>query len=189
MQQVYRATDLAFERSVALKVPKNPSAEKRFARSARVSARINHPNIAKTLDFFEDVGRNYLVGMIFLAAIPGVGTSRSVAASSTSGQMALAGIGDGVLPFSPDAHDVNDPNFGFLLGKPYTLRWGKVVGNPPQGTYLTSINGQKLIGCQGDMDVPAFQPGETSASQRGYVDLSNLDPIDAGGGASLIRER
>ena len=61
MQQVYRATDLAFERSVALKVPKNPSAEKRFARSARVSARINHPNIAKTLDFFEDVGRNYLV--------------------------------------------------------------------------------------------------------------------------------
>ncbi len=128
------------------------------------------------------------VAMIFLSAVPGVGASRSVAASSTSGQMLLAGLGDGVLPFSPDAHDASDPNFGYLLGKPYTLRWAKAVGNPPPGSYLTSVNGQKLIGCQGDMDVPAFQPGETSASQRGYIDLSNLDPLDSGGGAALIRE-
>ena len=137
---------------------------------------------------FVQVTAHEPVGMVFLSAIPGVGASRSVAATSTSGQMQLGGVGDGVLPFSPDAHDINDPNFGFLLGKPYTLRWGKVVGNPPPGTYLTSINGKKLIGCQGDMDVPTFQPGETSASQRGYIDLSNLDPIDAGGGAALIRE-
>ena len=137
---------------------------------------------------FVQVTAHEPVGMVFLSAIPGVGASRSVAATSTSGQMQLGGVGDGVLPFSPDAHDINDPNFGFLLGKPYTLRWGKVVGNPPPGTYLTSINGKKLIGCQGDMDVPTFQPGETSASQRGYIDLSNLDPIDAGGGAALIRK-
>ncbi len=61
MQQVYRATDLSFDRSVALKVPMNSSAEKRFARSARMSARINHPNVAKTLDYFEENASFYLI--------------------------------------------------------------------------------------------------------------------------------
>jgi serine/threonine protein kinase len=61
MQQVYAATDLAFNRKVALKVPKNPSAEKRFARSARMSAKVIHANVAKTLDYFEIAGRSYLI--------------------------------------------------------------------------------------------------------------------------------
>jgi len=61
MQEVYRATDLSFERPVALKTPKNQSAEKRFSRSAQMSARVNHPNIAKTLDYFEESGRSYLI--------------------------------------------------------------------------------------------------------------------------------
>lgn len=61
MQQVYLATDQAFERPVALKVPMNTSAEKRFARSARMSARVNHANVAKTLDYFEHDGRSHLV--------------------------------------------------------------------------------------------------------------------------------
>jgi eukaryotic-like serine/threonine-protein kinase len=61
MQQVYRATDRAFGRSVAVKVPKNASAERRFARSAQVSARVNHPHVAKTLDYFEEDGRPYLI--------------------------------------------------------------------------------------------------------------------------------
>jgi eukaryotic-like serine/threonine-protein kinase len=61
MQQVYEARDLSFDRTVALKVPKNTSAEKRFARSARMSARVNHSNIAKTLDYFEEGPRGYLV--------------------------------------------------------------------------------------------------------------------------------
>lgn len=61
MQQVYIATDLSFDRRVAVKAPKNSSAEKRFERSARASARIIHANVAKTLDYFEDNKRNYLV--------------------------------------------------------------------------------------------------------------------------------
>jgi len=61
MQQVYKATDLSFQRQVALKVPINSSAEKRFARSARMSARVNHPNVAKTLDYFEERGMFYLI--------------------------------------------------------------------------------------------------------------------------------
>jgi eukaryotic-like serine/threonine-protein kinase len=61
MQQVYEARDLSFDRTVALKVPKNTSAEKRFARSAQMSARVNHSNVAKTLDYFEENDRGYLV--------------------------------------------------------------------------------------------------------------------------------
>lgn len=61
MQQVYRALDMTFGKQVALKTPKNPSAEKRFARSAQLCAKITHPNIAKTLDYFESDGSFYLV--------------------------------------------------------------------------------------------------------------------------------
>ncbi len=61
MQQVYLAKDITFGRKVALKVPKTASAEKRFERSARVSARVVHGNVAATLDYFELKGKNYLI--------------------------------------------------------------------------------------------------------------------------------
>ncbi|WP_434779070.1 protein kinase domain-containing protein [Neisseria sp. Ec49-e6-T10] len=61
MQYVYLAHDLLLKRNVALKTPKNDSAEKRFHRSAIVSAKINHPNIAKTLNYVEENNRAYLV--------------------------------------------------------------------------------------------------------------------------------
>ena len=61
MQQVYRALDTTFGKQVALKTPKNSSAEKRFTRSAQLCAKITHPNIAKTLDYFESDGSFYLV--------------------------------------------------------------------------------------------------------------------------------
>lgn len=61
MQRVYLAKDLSFGRHVALKIPKNASAQKRFAQSARVSAKIVHPNVAKTLDYFEIEGKGYLI--------------------------------------------------------------------------------------------------------------------------------
>ena len=61
MQQVYLAQDTSFGRKVALKVPKTVSAEKRFARSARVSAKVVHSNVAATLDYFEFKGNSYLI--------------------------------------------------------------------------------------------------------------------------------
>lgn len=61
MQQVFRGRDKLLDRDVAVKVPKNLSAQKRFKRSAVVSAMINHANVAKTLDYVEDGGRTYLV--------------------------------------------------------------------------------------------------------------------------------
>ncbi|MFL3649759.1 MAG: protein kinase domain-containing protein [Pseudoalteromonas sp.] len=61
MQFVYLAFDKTLKRDIALKTPKNATASKRFKRSAVVAARVNHPNVAKTLDYFEDKGREYLV--------------------------------------------------------------------------------------------------------------------------------
>lgn len=61
MQEVYKARDRVLQRDIALKAPKNKSAEKRFRRSAVLSARVNHPNVAKTLDFFEENEGEYLI--------------------------------------------------------------------------------------------------------------------------------
>ena len=61
MQEVYLARDLHLHRDVAIKTPKNTSADKRFGRSAVVSARVNHPNVAKTLDYMSDGDAQYLV--------------------------------------------------------------------------------------------------------------------------------
>ncbi len=126
----------------------------------------------------------------FMRLFPGVGASVPVSAQSVAGQLPVQGVGDGVMPFSPDAHDALDVtgNYGFLLGKYYTLRWDNKVGNKNAGTFKTSIDGAELVGCPADMDDPGFQPGETSNSQRGYIDLSNLGPLQSAGGASLIRE-
>jgi serine/threonine protein kinase len=61
MQFVYRAFDQVLDREIALKTPKNSSAEKRFKRSAVVSSKVNHPNVAKTLDYVEQGQRPYLI--------------------------------------------------------------------------------------------------------------------------------
>ena len=61
MQFVYAARDRLTGRLVALKTPKNPSATKRFRRSAVVAARVNHPNVAKTLDYLKVGDQRFLI--------------------------------------------------------------------------------------------------------------------------------
>lgn len=61
MQNVYRARDRFFDRPVALKTPKEDAAIKRFEKSAAMSALVNHANVAKTLDYFIESDRAYLV--------------------------------------------------------------------------------------------------------------------------------
>jgi serine/threonine-protein kinase len=61
MQYVYLAKDTLTGRQVALKTPKNNSAVKRFRRSAIVAARVNHPNVAKTLDYVKEGDARYLI--------------------------------------------------------------------------------------------------------------------------------
>jgi hypothetical protein len=134
---------------------------------------------------------------IYLSQIlPGVGPARTILARSVAGLVFQDSMADGIFPFSPDAHDPGDPNFGFLLGKYYTLRYDKAVGSltgvqPSPTTYLLSQNDKKLIGCPADMDEsPDFRPGMTvgngSSAERGYIDLSDWFPSNPGGGANLI---
>jgi eukaryotic-like serine/threonine-protein kinase len=62
MQDVYLAHDELLKRDVALKTPKDGSNQKRFQKSALVSAKINQSNVAKTLDYLTDVnGRDCLI--------------------------------------------------------------------------------------------------------------------------------
>jgi len=61
MQFVYKAKDQLSNRIVALKTPKNKSATKRFRRSAVVAAKVNHPNVAKTLDYVKEGNSRYLI--------------------------------------------------------------------------------------------------------------------------------
>jgi serine/threonine-protein kinase len=61
MQEVYKAYDRTLDREVALKVPKTASAGRRFKRSAELSARVSHPNAAKTLDYDDAGTRAYLI--------------------------------------------------------------------------------------------------------------------------------
>ena len=128
------------------------------------------------------------VPLLFMPLFPGVGWSRNVSARSVAGQQLQTTISDGVFPYSPDAHDATDPNFGFLLGRHYTLRWAKYVGNPNlPGFFKTSVNGARLVGCEADMAAAGFEPGEAANNERGYIDLTNLQPLDNGGGAALVR--
>lgn len=61
MQEVYLANDLNIGRNVALKTPKNLSASKRFRVSALASSKVNHVNVARTLDYFVFDDREYLI--------------------------------------------------------------------------------------------------------------------------------
>jgi serine/threonine protein kinase len=68
MQFVYAARDQLSGRLVALKTPKNKSATKRFRRSAVVAAKVNHPNVAKTLDYVRDGDARYLIEELIVGA-------------------------------------------------------------------------------------------------------------------------
>jgi eukaryotic-like serine/threonine-protein kinase len=68
MQFVYAAKDRLSGRVVALKTPKNKSATKRFRRSAVVAAKVNHPNVAKTLDYVRDGDSRYLIEELIVGA-------------------------------------------------------------------------------------------------------------------------
>lgn len=61
MQDVYLAQDILLESNVALKTPQPGQPDKRFKSSAKISARVNHHNVAKTLDYIEENGRLFLI--------------------------------------------------------------------------------------------------------------------------------
>jgi len=92
----------------------------------------------------------------FLPVLPGISTMQQVSAVAVAGQRSISSLGEGAAPFSPDAHDVADPNFGFTLGTQYTLKWAPPGQRPKPGG-----------SCPGDV---GFTPGGGS-SDRGYIDI------------------
>lgn len=61
MQDVYLAHDMKLDAHVALKTPQAGQQDKRFKNSAIISARVNHHNVAKTLDYVEENGERFLI--------------------------------------------------------------------------------------------------------------------------------
>lgn len=61
MQDVYLVHDNFLGNQVALKTPQLGQKTKRFQASAVIAARVNHHNVAKTLDYFEEDGNVYLI--------------------------------------------------------------------------------------------------------------------------------
>ena len=129
------------------------------------------------------------VPIYFLTIFAGVTGARQVQTVSVAGQTLLSDLGDGAFPFSPDAHVPNpmatDPsgNFGFTKGRLYTLRWDPVGKGKKTG--ITNRSGNKVVGCEGDMNAPGFIPGADNNGQRGYIDLKQGG---GGGGAAFIRD-
>jgi len=88
MGAVYRATQLALDREVALKVllPRfgaDADARSRFEREARVLSELNHPGVVRILDFGEHEGRMFLAmelldGTTLRPRIAGLEMSRAV---------------------------------------------------------------------------------------------------------------
>jgi hypothetical protein len=104
---------------------------------------------------FVKVQANGNVSLYLLQLVPGVPDMRVVSAVAIAGQARQNELGDGLAPFSPDAHDVNDVNFGFQGGQLYTLRWA------PPGKRDTETGS-----CPGDI---GYDPA--NASDRGYIDV------------------
>ncbi|WP_411959087.1 serine/threonine protein kinase [Pseudomonas sp. s4] len=61
MQDVFLAKDKVLDSEVALKTPQAGQAVKRFSKSAVIAAKVNHHNVAKTLDYIEEGGKFYLI--------------------------------------------------------------------------------------------------------------------------------
>jgi len=61
MQEVYRCHDISLDRPAVVKTPKDGVKDRRFRRGAEMGARVNHPNIAATYDYYEDEDVTFLV--------------------------------------------------------------------------------------------------------------------------------
>ena len=106
------------------------------------------------------------VNLYFLAFVPGIPATQSILVSAVAGQCQQNSLGDGLAPFSPDAHDLASPSFGFDAGQLYTLRWA-----PPGQRNKVSGN------CPGDI---GYDP--SGSSDRGYIDVGQ------GSGSSGLRD-
>jgi len=106
---------------------------------------------------FVRVRANGNVSLYFLPVVAAP-NSANVSAVALAGQVVKQDFREGVFPFSPLAHNHAPPDFGFVSGQWYTLRWGS---NPRVGVNV----------CAGD-DAPQWvdHAEEGASSERGYID-------------------
>jgi hypothetical protein len=97
------------------------------------------------------------LAMLLLPVIPGISLNQTVRATAFAGQAQLTGLGDSGDPFSPDAINIADTNFGFTPGLEYTLKWAPPGQRKKPGGM-----------CAGDA-AAEYDPG--NGSDRGYIDL------------------
>jgi hypothetical protein len=100
--------------------------------------------------------------------IPIVTASRRgrVGAVAVAGQVRRTSYREGLFPFSPLAHDENDPDFGLTPGAHYTLRWA------PAPKLHRRV-------CAGDDDQSIIDRANAAGDERGYIEET---------GASVIRD-
>ncbi len=89
----------------------------------------------------------------------------TVRALSVAGQVEKQDFREGVLPFSPTAHNNAPPDFGYVPGNIYTLRWGS---NP-----MLNVNV-----CAGDNEPQwVAKAKEGSSDERGYIEETSASVI------------
>jgi len=106
------------------------------------------------------------VPLYFITAVTSARTA-TVNGTAVAGQAPKTYFPEGVLPFSPFAHNSGQPGFGFTPGQRYTLRWGS---NPRVGVNV----------CPGD-DAPPWVAQATAggADERGYIEETSSAIIRA----------
>jgi len=105
MAAVFRARHRALDREVALKIlfaeySQNPEYVARFVREARAAARIEHPNVVRTIDAGESKGRHYIVMELVL----GLNLEAAVKRDGTLSELAALEVGLGVAKALEAAH-------------------------------------------------------------------------------------
>ncbi|HYM08297.1 MAG TPA: hypothetical protein VEU11_17225 [Terriglobales bacterium] len=98
-----------------------------------------------------------------------IGRVQTLQADATSAQLPVNTFYDSLLPYSPDAINITDPNFGYQKGSMYTLRWPP-PGQRPDPTNPPPPGSNKYQNwCQGDRD--ANYVTTDSSSERGFIDI------------------
>lgn len=104
---------------------------------------------------------------MYLFPVLGGGSSSTVRAMAVAGQVLKTTFQEGLLPFSPIAHNHAPPDFGFVPGLHYTLRW---PSNPRVGVNV----------CSGDDAEPWVAHAEAGgSSERGYIEENSSAVIRA----------
>ncbi|MEP6539911.1 MAG: pilus assembly protein TadG-related protein [Bryobacteraceae bacterium] len=104
---------------------------------------------------------------VFLLPVVGSSTSLTVSARSVAGVVPQTFPRGGYLPFTPFAHSMTDPDYGFVIGQAYTVLWPGNVRVGPNG-------------CAGDNTQQWIDNANAGGGgERGYFELQSASSISA----------